>query len=396
MRPKKKINQTDIANALGVSNVSVSNALAGRKGVSDDLVRRVHQMAAEMGYEAGNSDEGGRSNVVAVVIPSEDFAGRADRLAEFLQERRFRVKRCVSSEISDGECAKAQDLRNCLGILLPAPLPAGELRILKKISCSPVVGIGFFDSHVPMDYVADDGFHGAQLMVQYLREKGYEKLLYVKPYADDSATGAQKLMWEDRLLGYRSELYLETLNRGLTMEQAQPFDLEEERGILTLQEAQAYIRNRQEAAREQNDSRSLGGAREQNDSRSRDDRRSLRTAFFCGDMKTAYALLDCLAESRIAVPDEIGIVGYMAGEEDCPPVPEERERARQGFEEQEQMRREETEEAQASGTQITAYENCEKKLFEQCCALLLDGSCGGERAEEIRLTLGGIREGFTA
>ncbi len=357
MRPKKKINQMDIANALGISNVTVSNALAGRKGVSDDLIRKVRQTAAEMGYEAGKSSPGKDgaddcSDFVVIVTRNGGTDGVSGCLTEWLTKQlrawRFRVRYCAVDEISGEEDAKKDSFENCLGILVPMPLATEELLFLRKKNERPVIGIGFFDPRVPIDYVVDDGFHGSQLMVQYLRGKGYERILYVKPDEDSSVTEVQKAMWEDRLSGYRSELYLETMNCGRTVEQASPFDAEEVQSILTVKEAQTYLESRQDTDRKH-------AAAEQP-----------RTVFFCGDMKTACALQDCLAGRRTAVPDEPAIAGYLTGWE-----PDPRTEERQG---------------------IMAYENSEGRLLEQCCALLRGGCDGRKRLGEVHLVLGEITE----
>lgn len=48
--PYKSVRQSDIAEALGVSTVTVSNALAGRKGVSDELRKKILEEAERLGY----------------------------------------------------------------------------------------------------------------------------------------------------------------------------------------------------------------------------------------------------------------------------------------------------------------------------------------------------------
>ena len=49
---KKDVRLADIAERLNVSTVTVSNALANQKGVSDELREKIKQTAAQMGYQA--------------------------------------------------------------------------------------------------------------------------------------------------------------------------------------------------------------------------------------------------------------------------------------------------------------------------------------------------------
>ena len=46
---KNGVKMLDIAEKLGVSVVTVSNALAGRDGVSDSMRRKICEVAEEMG-----------------------------------------------------------------------------------------------------------------------------------------------------------------------------------------------------------------------------------------------------------------------------------------------------------------------------------------------------------
>ena len=47
---KKTVRMQDIADKLGVSTVTVSKALAGKKGMSEELRREIEELAAKMGY----------------------------------------------------------------------------------------------------------------------------------------------------------------------------------------------------------------------------------------------------------------------------------------------------------------------------------------------------------
>ena len=54
----KAVRMADIAARIGVSTVTVSKALSGQKGMSDDLRRRIQETAQEMGYIPNASRRG--------------------------------------------------------------------------------------------------------------------------------------------------------------------------------------------------------------------------------------------------------------------------------------------------------------------------------------------------
>ena len=47
----KSVKLADIAEKLGVSNVTVSKALSGKKGVSEEMRTRIVKYAEELGYK---------------------------------------------------------------------------------------------------------------------------------------------------------------------------------------------------------------------------------------------------------------------------------------------------------------------------------------------------------
>ena len=70
-----KVRLADIAEKVGVSTVTVHNALSGQKGVSGDLRERILKVAAEMGYEGVNKDkksgESGSIQKIGVLIAED-------------------------------------------------------------------------------------------------------------------------------------------------------------------------------------------------------------------------------------------------------------------------------------------------------------------------------------
>ena len=84
----KAVKMADIAAKLGVSTVSVSKALAGQKGVSEEMRERIIRLAEEMGYQrpAGKEEEKKRSFNIGVVVSGSYIEKYATFYWELYQE----------------------------------------------------------------------------------------------------------------------------------------------------------------------------------------------------------------------------------------------------------------------------------------------------------------------
>ena len=57
----KAVKLADIAQRTGVSTVTVSKALAGQKGVSEEMREKIKKLADELGYVQPSKDQFSRS-----------------------------------------------------------------------------------------------------------------------------------------------------------------------------------------------------------------------------------------------------------------------------------------------------------------------------------------------
>ncbi|MFK8024249.1 MAG: LacI family DNA-binding transcriptional regulator [Ilumatobacter sp.] len=67
----------DVARVSGVSAASVSRALNGNKGVSDDVRQRIIHVAESLGYRANRAARnlaGGRASAIGLVMPSDELS----------------------------------------------------------------------------------------------------------------------------------------------------------------------------------------------------------------------------------------------------------------------------------------------------------------------------------
>ena len=72
----KKISQRDIAKSLGVNVSSVSRALKGQKGVSEELRQKIERMAAENGYQPMDfaaAEHYDATRIIGIVVPDMSY-----------------------------------------------------------------------------------------------------------------------------------------------------------------------------------------------------------------------------------------------------------------------------------------------------------------------------------
>lgn len=285
MRPLKKINQKVIAERLGISHVSVSNALAGRKGVSRELRERVLETAARMEYEAKQESGSGSAGWSEIaVVGAREIPERLS--ARYRVHFRYDLPDALLGEIGE---AQLQEWQSCIGILVTQQVSAEILWMLRERVKKPMVGIGFFVGGVPMDFVMEDGFHGIQVLARTLRDRGYTRLVYVSP-EEAEANPEERSMLEDRLLGFRRDQYTRLLEKAEKVETVPAFDLGERDGIVTLHQLPERLAVWRESVRGEQS----------------------RTVLICGDGRTARRAARMLRMAGIAVPGEIGVIGCGA------------------------------------------------------------------------------------
>ena len=73
----KKITMSDIAAELGISTVTVSKALSGQKGVSEEMRQRIIEIAEERGYQKSSQSKENESFKIGVLIDAR-YLGNID------------------------------------------------------------------------------------------------------------------------------------------------------------------------------------------------------------------------------------------------------------------------------------------------------------------------------
>lgn len=272
-----KVRMADIAEKLGISIVSVSKALGGKDGVSDELRARVLQLAQEIGYEGAKIQKNSLSTKntirnIGILV--------ADR---FFKESSFytRLSRALIMNCSGRGCSALIEIitpeaeRGCEmpqfidEHQVDAVIFMGEINreYMRRIDSTglPYLLLDFYDTAVDAPAVISDNRTGAYRMAEYLLSLGHRRIAYV-----GSVTATSSIM--DRYLGLCAAL----LKHGIEPERALRIEDRDEDG--------AFIPIALPAV--------------------------LPDAFFCNCDEVAFRLMNALKLMGKNVPADVAVAGY--------------------------------------------------------------------------------------
>ncbi|WP_028519322.1 LacI family DNA-binding transcriptional regulator [Ruminococcus flavefaciens] len=278
---KNGVKMLDIATKLGVSVVTVSNALAGRDGVSEQMRKKICETAEKMGYKPSNTkSEKKRLAMPKIgknvgILTSERFVGARGTFY-------WELTASISNQLSQlnvctvYECVTADSERNGIlpnmvtdnkvdGIIVIGQVHRSYIDCLSKLTM-PLMFVDFYDNRYNIDSVISDSFNGGYMLTDHLVEKGHRKIGF---FGTLNATSSIN----DRYLGYVKcimENELELRNEWIIGDR-------NERGIL-------------------------------NDKIDFPD--EMPTAFVCNCDETAFRVISALKSKGVRVPEDISVVGY--------------------------------------------------------------------------------------
>ena len=269
-----EIKLKDIAEIVGVSTVTVSNALSGKKGVSQEVRERIESVAREMGYDFSRYEKketGARIGVVAshhYVEIGNSFYWAMYQQVVYAASKNHSV---TMLEILDMEIQNTKELPKLLkekavdGLIVIGWMFDPYIRYLVKISEVPVVLLDFRVRGSRCDTVMSGNFVGMYKVTRYLLEKGHRDIAFV-----GSILANENLM--DRYYGYKKALL------------------------------EAGIRERKEWILEDRDL--ITGQK-------RFELPELMpTAFACSGDLTAQWVYEALKEKGYRIPQDISLIGY--------------------------------------------------------------------------------------
>ncbi|MDN5284264.1 MAG: LacI family DNA-binding transcriptional regulator [Mucilaginibacter sp.] len=207
---KKKLSIVDIANALNVSKTTISFILNGRaqeKRISGDLVKKVMEYVAEVGYKANSlakSLRTGKSNTIGLMV--EDISNPFfASIARLIEDRAYKNGYKIIYCSTDNDTQKTRDLismfreRHVDGYII-APPEGIEEDIESLINDGmPVV---LFDRHLPnvaTDFIEVDNLFSTYNATRHLIDQGFRNIALV-------TFASQQTQMLDRVRGYQDAI----------------------------------------------------------------------------------------------------------------------------------------------------------------------------------------------
>lgn len=278
---KNGVKMIDIANKLGVSVVTISNALAGRDGVSEQMRKKITETAEEMGYKPSNTKSGRKKSALPKlgknvgILTSECFVGNR---GTFYWELTALISNKLSAMnvMTVYECITAESEKNAIlptmiterrvdGIIVIGQVDRKYIERISKIDL-PLVFVDFYDNRFDVDSVNSDSYHGGYILTDYLVEMGHRKIGFFGTFNMTSSIN-------DRFLGYVKCL----MENELEYRREWTLDDRDHRGLLF---------------------------------EKIDFPDDLPTAFVCNSDETAFRVISALKSKGVRVPEDISVVGY--------------------------------------------------------------------------------------
>ncbi len=283
----KKVRMADIARQLGVSVVSVSKALSGQSGVSEQTRARILETASQMGYvplrTRDRSPGPPNSGNIGVLVADQFFADNTF-YSSLYRSLVSRSSECGYSTLLELVTQKAEAER-ALPVMVQRKKVDG-LIFLGEIdrdylhavcSCGlPYVLLDFYDEDLEVCSVTSDNVTGGYRLTKHLLDTGRDRIGFVGSVCSTSSI-------TDRFLGYCKALYRADIRL------RPDWVLEDRQGRtayipLTLPE-------------------------------------DMPQAFVCNCDEVALRLIDALTKAGCRVPEDVAVAGYDDYHQDRPGFP---------------------------------------------------------------------------
>lgn len=206
---KPAITLSEIARIAGVSKMTVSNVINGKKGVAEDTRQRILEVIQETGYVANRSARNlasGRTRTIGLVVPKLNsnytlYIGEILRGAGDAADRQhWDLLVCTTSDDEERELRRIQALATGLADGILVLLPRAEQTYLSFLQDThiPVITLDHGLIETPLPSIDVDNHTGGRLGTQHLVDLGHKRIAFVG--------GTYSRAHLERLSGYQEVL----------------------------------------------------------------------------------------------------------------------------------------------------------------------------------------------
>lgn len=199
------VTMRDIGKKAGVSAVTVSKALAGKTGVSEEMRQKIIRLADEMGYVNPLTAQAAerRALDVGILVP-EHFFGKDSYYAMFYKQLVRALTEAghfVLMEMVSREDEETLSMPNILrsdhadAIILLGQPKKQYLRMVTSNNTVPTIYLDFYDEKANADAVVGDNSYGCYRLTSHLIKNGHTDIGFL-----GNIHATSSIM--DRYLGY--------------------------------------------------------------------------------------------------------------------------------------------------------------------------------------------------
>lgn len=209
----KSVKLSDIAEQVGVSVVTVSKALSGQKGVSEEMRRKIIQLADELGYHrpvSSNKTKQQAASFNIAVLIHEKYLDKYNsfymRLYQNIAAKAVEIGNFTLMEVVTQEAEESCSVPKVLqenkadGLIIMGRFSDAYATAVQNYAATvPYVYLDDNGARVDADVVISDSFYGAYYLTNYLFEMGHKDIGFV-----GSIMSTRSIT--DRYLGYMKSL----------------------------------------------------------------------------------------------------------------------------------------------------------------------------------------------
>lgn len=214
----KAVKLSDIAELVGVSTVTVSKALSGQKGVSEEMREKIKKLAEELGYRSPSETkrQSAEKQYNIGVLIQEVYLDKYNSFYWTMYQelnKRAVARGCFllleslsRDKVLENEMPVIVQEKKVDGVVVLGDLTRPYMECLGKEAGVPIVCMDFYNDIAGLDTVISNSFYGTYALTNYLFQMGHRKIAYVGTIGMTNSI-------TDRYLGYAKSL----LEHGLTV-----------------------------------------------------------------------------------------------------------------------------------------------------------------------------------